>query len=154
MERSPPSLTATISSGSGGSTSSELATCTNGKCSGMVTPQLLAVSLFAAIITKACSGGSPFFPGVPGNSVEIPLKVILSVLSAISLSFTQLSEPCANEAKRSPITERVAVAQKGELRLTERLGRSVAAEQPLVERARGAACGAIVDRPQRSDHEW
>src|SRR6266851_5234989 len=55
----------------------------------------------------------------------------------VSLSLrTSDSEPGADQAKRSPITKWNTVAQQSELRLTERLGGSVAAEQALVERAR------------------
>src|SRR5260370_38419404 len=52
----------------------------------------------------------------------------------ISLLRTSDSEPGANQAKRSPITKWNTVAQQGELRLTERLRGSVAAEQALMER--------------------
>src|SRR5437764_1064385 len=63
------------------------------------------------------------------------------------------SEPGANQAKRGPITEWDTVAQEGELRLTKRLGGSVAAQQALVERARGSASRAVLDQPQRADND-
>src|SRR6266480_4719148 len=119
----------------------------NGKCCSTVEPQSFFLAFrFAAISTKALSTLSSPSRGGGGVSVQMPLNVILRILSAIKSSLW--SNPRTNDPKRRPIDAGLRVMrQKTQLRLTQRLGRRIAAAQMLMKRARGETRGGVFHGP-------